>query len=273
MMPRARPKPQQKKGKHTRIVKSKGKPLLQLPKVGYRYPLPRRWLLRYVLLADSMTNYRWWYWINTLRTGVVRAPIPQINFSSQGHRDTIKMFKKNIDFMHARTGHRMMEVFQRYFVPWLLWGLGAPGAKRPKINKETSEFWYNNFDLEPIMRHPHDYMPELLVEFGYKVPGWIPTPHSIAKLMSAITYPDVKTQTVESIQKAYHEPASGTGVITLEASNHSINMSVVDVSHFMNQLLTLNAYFYVPWLVFPTSRKRIFTQNILRYPILGKTSD
>lgn len=235
-------------------TKLKGKKLIEQAKKNkktttqtqtqpFPHPLPKGWLIKYMLPLDLYTNKRWYFWSETWINNKIILPIPRITFSASVHPETMKMLLKCIDSYHATAlGSRNVEMF----IDWILWGLNYQDVKFPDINKELSNHWYRTFNLELLLRHPHDYPARLLEHIGSKGgPGWFATPMNVTTMMAEITTSDMKPW------ETSNDCCLGTGSMLLPISNKSLKISGQDVSGLMVKSAALNFMLYVPWVIRP----------------------
>lgn len=212
------------------------------PMQGYSSPLKRGWLLKYLMLGDMITLKRWQTWGQAITKNELPEQVPKIRIESTPDKEAMQMFKKNLDFARS---HGISNP-ARVLVDWILWGVANELVKEaPSIPDEVNKFWYQHFNLEPILRHPHDYMARLFEEDSYKGSGWFATPMNVTLMITEMT--SGKSKPWESVM----DPCLGTGSMLLAASNYSFSLHGQDIDHNMVKAATVNGYFYMPWLVRP----------------------
>lgn len=220
---------------------------------GYSYPLERGFLVKYLAPIDSLTIGRWNFHVKSLATGKIQLPIPQVDFLDTPNQEVMKMLTKAVEY-RIHQGENPTKAVEQ-LLEWLLWGFGDPATEEaPKIDEKTNEYWYRNIDIGKMMQYPHDYPARLLEHFGSKGgPGWFATPSGISKLTTEINLQERNLKPWHSV----YDPAAGTGIMLLHASNYSLNLYAQEISPLMIKALKVNGYLYVPWLVKPFPEKML----------------
>lgn len=217
----------------------------------FKHPLPRRWLVPYLMSLSDMFDKRWSYWINTIEKGSpLDDPIPKIKFLGQPEPETKKNLKDCIQVMMCK-GYNSHDSWMA-FIEWILWGLGATLVEEfpSKVSEDVSWKWYTDFNMGLLMKYPHDYMAwgscELAnMSFSGNKNGYFPTPQHVVKMMTEMT------MTEADKTKKMSDCCMGTGVMMLEASNYCLRLYGNDVDLNMVKMATVNAWLYMPWVACP----------------------
>jgi len=222
------------------------------------------WLFPYLVEGDALFGTgRWQYWADTLlNVQIPDDPIPPLEVTGRPDRETVKHLATIIDYGQRHSGQRHAEVFEQ-FVVWLLHGLGDPEFKpyaTPdlipgfRVPIPVLDDWYEKFELGRLQQHPHDYLA-FFAQGGankgynpYEGYGFFATPLEVCRLMASMTFSGVDAQ--EAKRMSVCDPCCGTGGLLLAASNYSLNLYGVDISLAMVRFCKLNAWLYMPWLVF-----------------------
>lgn len=215
----------------------------------FTHPLPRGWLLPYLMDLSKMFNSRWSYWIRTIENGrPLDAPIPRIDFDSQPNPEAAKNIRDCIMFMQGR-GHSNAWMS---FVEWLLWGFGANVQEEfpARVSEEISWHWYQHFNMGLMLKYPCDYMAWGSCHVqdmtrSHKGNGYFPTPGHVVQMMAEMQMTDA-----DKCSKVC-DPCMGTGIMLLYASNYSLRLYGQDIALDMVKMATVNAFLYVPWLACP----------------------
>jgi hypothetical protein len=214
------------------------------------------WLLPTLLLTDSKETGRWDYWFTCMEAEALPdAPLPPIYFLNTPHEKTRKMLSASLDAIsgHGKDSHLGWSnaTYFRFFTEWLLFGLGQKGSDSPPSDpmgcKGASERLLEVFDLPLLLRHPYDYMGDLLAECAYgRHNSFYPTPHPVCEMMVRMLMLDGDNRA-----KTVCDPCTGTGRLLLHASNYSMRLFGMDIDQLMCQIALVNGYFFAPWLVRP----------------------
>lgn len=244
------------------------------------------WLSPYLFAGDEQFGTRRWnYWYETLMDlKLLDAPIPQVDFLEQPDRETAKHITHMLQ--HAeRAGMRHSEAFEQWVI-WLLHGFGDSEFRAHELVTDVPGFrvpgkvldrWYEEFQLGRLQMHPADYMAHFAQggENGGYNPnagsGFFSTPMSLCKAMAEMNF---GTYAGDTRPLSVLDPCAGTGSLLLAASNYSLNLHAQELMLNLVRCLKVNAWLYVPWLVFwpsferwggPTAeqcRERLFSQEI-----------
>jgi len=215
----------------------------RLPRIGEdRQPWEYSgWQIPYLILADSLTNKRWGYFLSLwLDLRLPDEPIPEIVFStSNAGQRALQGLEKTL-FHHAGS------FAWRTTLEWLGWGLGLLD-EAPKIPTEISEKLYRSFNLELLLKEAADhlgvYLSESMARGSKKGTGFFPTPMHLSQIMVSMTVgsEDVRLKTI-------NDPAVGTGSFLLAASNHSLLLSGNDINADCVLSTRIQGALYAPWL-------------------------
>ena len=218
----------------------------------------RGWLLPALLRTDTLLHGRWDYLAECWEKGELpSAPIPHMHFLSTPDKATWKMLTASLDAIpnHGHggwAGWSGSEYF-RYFLEWTLHGLGHNGhkeaPKEPSGCEGASERLARVFDLALLQQNPYDHFGDLLAENAYgKRQGFVPTPHTLAELMTQMT---IGMSDVDTRALTVCDPCVGTGRLLLHASNYSLRLYGMDIDPLLCLAALVNGYLYAPWIVRP----------------------
>jgi hypothetical protein len=223
------------------------------------------WMFPYLIMADNHPiygNQRWAYWEScVMDIQLPDEPIPPINFQMP-HSEPIRNIADCIR-VGEQQGGRHAQVFE-LFVIWLLHGFGNPrfrqyetAADLPGMGhflnaNKVLDHWYENFNLCLMLQHPADYMA-FFSQGGangdrnpYTGSGFFATPMSVSTMMARMTFEGQG----DCRAKKTLDCCAGTGSLLLAASNYSLRLYAQDISQAMCNCIAVNAYLYMPWMVF-----------------------
>ena len=245
--------------------------------------LKHGWLMPYLYNIDAMLWGRWEYWqrlqlvptekyfllqesdldkrLANIQEHILPAePIPQIDFDGcyVGDRDKgRKMLDICLDKMLTSSGYISTIGRIEYLLDWLLYGFGHPHPwfKELPIEPHSCDgcatVLYQLFDLFPLLYRPKDYWGVLIADAkgknSQKHTGYFPTPGNVSTMMGKILMSHQKDARLE----VGCEPAIGTGVMTLEPSNHILSMVGTDIDKLLLKATLVNWYLYCPWFAMP----------------------
>ncbi|MGB5710721.1 MAG: hypothetical protein WBM44_07395, partial [Waterburya sp.] len=189
-----------------------------------------------------------------------QEPIPPINFG-EGYVSNQDRGRKMLDIclnkMMTKGGYTSMLTRIEYFLDWLLFGFGHPHPwfqilpPEPHSCKGCSMVLYQVFDLFPLLYQPKDYFGVLIAEAkgkgSQKHTGYFPTPGSVSNMMGKMLFSERQDTRLE----IGCEPAIGTGVMTLEPSNHILSMVGTDIDKILLKACLVNWYLYCPYFAMP----------------------
>lgn len=241
------------------------------------------WLMPYLYHIDSMLWRRWEYWqrlqlvpqdkfhllqepdtdkrLKNIREHILpKEPIPQITFGEgyvSHHDKGREMLDICLEKMLTKGGYVNIMSRIEYLLDWLLYGFGHPHPWFRQLPSEphscdgSSMILYQLFDLFYLLYKPKDYWGVLIAEGkgkgSQKHTGYFPTPGSVTNMMGMMLMDHQKDARLE----IGCEPAIGTGVMTLEASNHLLSMVGIDIDKILLKACLVNWYLYCPWLAVP----------------------
>lgn len=217
------------------------------------------WLIPYLLGLDEMFYGRWDYWIRALdKDRIPEDPIPKISFEPvmtyPGHS-----VLKNLNDCINYASHSHSNVIEK-FVDWLLWGFNYKGVSFPGINEKTDDYWYRTFNLGLFYQEPADYMAELAQNHNIGVgAGFFATPMSVVEMMVKMTMEDDPRPFHKA--KSVLDPCCGTGGMLLYASNYSLNLYGNDINPLLCKMAMVNAFIYVPWMVYRSKNSKMFEEQ------------
>ena len=235
------------------------------------------WLFSYLFNLDALLHGRWEYWnrlqlvpakkfhllqepdpeirLSNIQEHILpQEPIPSIVFGEGNSRNKgHEMLKICLDKMLRGGGYTSMLTRIEYFLDWLLYGFGHPHPWFTQLPVEPSGcegcnmVLYQLFNLFHLLYQPQDYWGNLIVEAkgkgSQKHTGYFPTPNTVAVAITKMLFSDDQDTRLEM----GYEPAIGTGVMTLEPSNHILSMVGTDIDKILLKACLVNWYLYCPW--------------------------
>lgn len=241
----------------------------RLPQLGRDPVAPwkyRGWLLYYVQLgvrekAPEVID-RWHWHLEALELGrLPDAPIPQMDFSHEG---------RMVD--EGSAGHKAVEKWVelaedeggwsgafRALLDWLLWGL-ALSREYPRLGEPTQEKLYRGVDLEPVLKHPYDYLGgyyQSTKTSRWNRTGYYCTPHNVCEMMARMLFEggQAPEEGRDPRTLSVCDPAVGSGRMLLHASNYSVCLFGQDIDPICCAMAKINGAWYAPWLAFPFPRR------------------
>jgi hypothetical protein len=217
------------------------------------------WLLSYLGQIDSLLWGRWEYWARcqmlpksawicwkmesaialvegrkpehppkfVVEHSLPDEPIPQIEWEYNSEAES--MLRDTLDCIptHGQWHGWSSWQYLRYFLDWVLFGLGHPAyrtlPKEPSGCEGASMRLYQMFDISLLLMFPEDYMgrilPEICSKQGQRNRGFFPTPLVVS---SAIAQMLNDTKNKQHRIHAVNEPAVGTGSMLLAQSNYTL---------------------------------------------------
>ena len=217
------------------------------------------WLLPYLLRLDQMFFGRWKYWFNIIEADKIpKGPIPQILFKAAEEYGE-RLVQKNIKECLDRGTMKLSDPLG-LFVDWIMWGFGK-GDQFPSISAELDDFWYRTFNMGLFYKEPADHWGVIAMERIGKNNGhgFFPTPANVVKMMTEMT---LAGQSQEKLMRSsVMDPCCGTGIMLLYTSNHSLNLYGNDISPLLVKMAKINAFIYIPWLVYRPDWLTIFDKS------------
>ena len=208
------------------------------------------WLMYYRLACEDRSDVvpRWNYWAETMQAGrLLDKPIPKLVFHETTERDPeYKLVDKWIELVHQKNGTWDSV---RDLMDWFLWGFAAADAP-PKFSAELNEALYRQVNIGPLLLKPADYFGSW-VSFhkgSWNPHAFFPTPMHVVTFMNQMTF---GTQAGDCRLKTVADPCVGTGRFLMDASNHSLCLSGIDIDPTNLAVAKVNAYLYAPWLARP----------------------
>lgn len=215
----------------------------------------RGWLIPYLQMAEAhpIVSPRYDYVLRTLDAGqLLDEPLPQIEFCGEFERDVqpgLKMLKKCLDEVEYKSGSWNG---MREFCEWIAFAVGVT-PEASSLDEKVQEFLYRNFNLEPLLMHPSDYLGQMLCETSHgKKNGFYPTPINICQLMVEMVSGDCKTA-ADRRGEAVMDPCVGTGRMLLVSSNYSMRLFGQDIDYLCCLITKINLALYAPWFYIPDS--------------------
>jgi hypothetical protein len=244
----------------------------------------RGWFQPQLFACDQMLHRRWAYWHELVARGSIGSPaewpIPRLEFG-MGHLGGGDSLPANLRerFAGSDAGEYLTDmlgssadakrnlfgVFERCLsgtgahlsdlIHWLLWAFGSESKlvpERPRLPERAAVAMYHELELHRLMAHPADWMAALGCEYlckGNHGTAWFPTPIHIATCMVAMQFHDESGRDLRPLSVC--DPCAGTGVMLLAASNYSLNLWAQDIDPLMCAMCEVNAWLYMPWLVWP----------------------
>ena len=181
--------------------------------------------------------------------------IPQISWSYS--EQTEKMLIDCLDAIPVSGGWNSWS-YLRYFLHWLLFGLGHPGYKElplePQGCEGASMRLYQLFDLSYLLMFPYDYFGRLLPQISGKkaqqATGFFPTPMVVSQFISKILDSDRSGDKLAKVHTV-NEPAVGTGSMLLTQSNYSLCAIGIDINRDLLECALVQFALYAPWYYCP----------------------
>ena len=218
------------------------------------------WLVPYLMALDQMFFNRWEYWMNAvIDDKIPGAPIPYIRFQSDASCYA-NMARKNIEKCLNYAMHSHSNIFEK-FINWILWGFNYKNnLKFPSIDEKTDDHWYRTFNLGLFYEEPGDHFANVASDYQIgSGSGYFPTPPSVVEMMTKMTFGGEPEP--EHKNKSVIDPCCGTGVMLLYASNYSLNLHGIDIHPLICKIAMVNAYIYVPWLVYKPKEITMFNDQ------------
>ena len=220
----------------------------RLPRCG-ETPQPweyKGWLTPYLLFGDSLPAMRWNWFYGVREAGTiskVSGPIPRLHFGEPA-ADATRTIKRCLEIIEYRSGAWNA---MREFIDWLCFAL-ALGDERPALSESVNEALYKEFNLNPLLAAPSDYLGYAICERrgnGWNPNAFYPTPHPVCEMMILMQ------MTGADLSATVSDPCVGTGRMLLHASNYSLRLYGCDIDELMCKCTKINGALYAPWLVRP----------------------
>jgi hypothetical protein len=217
------------------------------------------WLAPYLAGLDAMFFNRWGYWQDAvIHDRIPEEPIPMIDFDA-ANAYAKKETQKNLNSCLDYASHETSSVLEK-FVDWILWGIGCKrDTSFPNISEKIDDHWYRTFNLGLFYVEPADHWAEIAQEYHVgEGSGFFATPMPVVKLMTQITMSSSPKHAHKS--KSVMDPCCGTGSMLLAASNYSLNLYANDVHPLIYKMMLLNAYIYIPWMIYRPMHLTMFSR-------------
>jgi len=218
------------------------------------------WLAPYLAGLDAMFYNRWGYWQDAVEHDrIPHEPIPMIDFDAANSYPKREVQKNLCDCLDYAS-HDTSSVLEK-FVDWILWGLGCKrNIAFPNISEKVDDHWYRTFNLGLFYVEPADHWAEIAQEYNVgSGTGFFATPTPVVKLMTQITMGPSPTHAHKS--KSVMDPCCGTGSMLLAASNYSLNLYANDVHPLIYKMMLINAYVYIPWMIYRPMHLTMFSRS------------
>ena len=199
---------------------------------------------------------RWIYLLCCHHNGVLPdEPLPQISFHYAPGP-----YKQIERAMKVLSNHGGWSSFT-LLVDWLAWGLGV-SKSYPRVDDKHSEQLYRLIDISEWMAAPWDYLGNYLAEQrsgGWNPNAFYPTPSEVVEIMVRMTMLDAQREhhytTKDGFPDLRHltvcDPALGSGIMLLHASNYSMRLYGQDKDGLVVDIAKINMALYAPWGVCP----------------------
>lgn len=214
----------------------------------------RGWLVPYLQMSENHPQVakRYDYVLRTIDAGrLLDEPLPQVRFCSEFSAEVkpgMRMLGKCLQTVEYRSGswNGIRELCE-----WIGFALGVT-TEASKLGEDVQEFLYRNFNLEPLLLNPSDYLGQMLCETSHgKKNGFYPTPINICECMVAMTSGDLSGG--DRRHETVMDPAVGTGRMLLVASNYSMRLFGQDIDYLCVLITKINLALYAPWFYIPES--------------------
>lgn len=214
------------------------------------------WLIPYLTGLDNIFFKRWSYWFNAvMEDKIPNEPIPYIEFRAPycyNSRKVQSNLKKCLDYAHNYSSHPLEQL-----IDWILWGFAYKSVSFPHINEKIDNYWYRTFNMGLFYEEPADWWSDLASEYQVgKYHGFFATPAQVIELMVRMNFGNNPQH--EHKRLSVMDPCAGTGNMLLHASNYSLNLYAVDINPLLCKIMTVNAYIYIPWLVYRPKHLTMF---------------
>jgi N-6 DNA Methylase len=238
------------------------------------------WLFPYLVSLDLMFYKRWDYWLKVCKSNrVPDDPIPYIKFQPI-HEYPKKEVQKNLKDCLKEATYQLSHPLDS-FVDWILWGFNYGKEFPVGVTDKIDDYWYRTFNLGLFYREPADHWPDLAMDvMGRNNPlGFFATPGAVVDMMVQMNFGG-KPENHHKL-KSVLDPCCGTGGMLLYASNYSLNLYGQDISKLLTKMAIVNAFIYMPWMVFKPKHLSIFDVQItekefpsgIKIPVCTKCED
>ena len=207
------------------------------------------WLIPFLLALDTMYYKRWDYWLSAVSADKIPdAPIPYVPFRAPHCYNSRKVqnnLRKCIEYANHYSSRPLEDL-----IDWILWGFNYKrDVTFPSIGEKVDDYWYRTFNLGLFYDEPADHFADVACEHCVgKHCGYFPTPGPVTELMVRMNFGDEPMHKHKKLSVC--DPCCGTGVMLLYASNYSLNLYGIDINPLLCKIAMVNAYIYVPWMVY-----------------------
>ncbi|MGL5879219.1 MAG: hypothetical protein ACRC2V_15785 [Xenococcaceae cyanobacterium] len=253
--------------------------------------LPSGWLLPYLTQIDSLLWGRWQYWsrcqmlpksawmrwkmesaialiegrkpenlpLFVIEQTLPEEPIPQIEWQYSSEAEA--MLRDTLDCIPSHGGWCGWSSWEyiRYFLDWVLYGLGHPAyrtlPKEPSGCEGASIRLYQMFDVSLLLMFPEDYLgrilPEICSKQGQRNQGFFPTPLTLSSTIAQMINDKGDLTSKQNRILTVNEPAVGTGSMLLAQSNYTLCAIGQDIDATLLQSALFQFALYSPWYYCP----------------------
>lgn len=218
----------------------------------------RGWVIPYLQMCEAHPQIapRYDYVLRTLDAGhLLDEPLPQIHFVGefdQRVKPGLKMLNDLLAFVERQSGswNGMRDLCE-----WLGYALGVT-HEPSKLPEPVQEHLYKNFNLEPLLLNPSDYLGQMLCETNHgKRNGFYPTPINIVTFMTELVAGCAESREERRDRRGERmtDPCVGTGRMMMVASNFSMRLYGQDIDPLCCLIAKINLALYAPWYYIPDS--------------------
>lgn len=240
------------------VQEAKRYPRLSDPIPAHRYA---GWVLPMIMDGHRLLPEvpdRWGYHLRILEAQQLPdEPIPQIEFLSRPHPETLKHLHH---WIRLAAHHQSAWTGMTDLIDWMAYAL-LVSTTPPRLDDAIQAELYQQVNFLEMVLHPYDYFGDIIAE-GLGNGKWenpnsfFPTPMDVCRLMAGMILPDPTHMTPQDILKLrtakIADPAgSGTGRMLLLASNISLALFGVERDSLVRTASLINGALYAPWLAFP----------------------
>lgn len=208
-------------------------------------PHQHGWMLNRLVSEDMAFQRRWRHWADLQdSTELPRGrdiPFCRFDDPDENTLERILLCLSMIDPDWQRSPLKAIELF----FDWLLWSLGHPSVPQfPPALHHAHNIMIQVFSPGRLILYPADYFGALLAIA--KSPGLLST-KTATRLVKSI-FPGRRNDYRDLLLL---DPQCSSGALMLAASNYTYQYQAVTDNSLMAKATILNAYFYVPWAIFP----------------------
>lgn len=219
------------------------------PEQGATHLRPHQsgWMLGRILEEDLAFQRRWRHWADLQDcTDLPRGQdIPYCQFG-EPDEGTLERMILCLNFINPGWRDAPLSAIALLF-DWLLWSLGHPSVPEFPATLQRSrahDLMMQVFSPGRLILYPADYFGALLAIAQY--PEVLST-KAASRTMKSI-FPGRRNDYRDLLLL---DPQCSSGAMMLAASNYTYQYQAVTTDPLMAKATILNAYFYVPWCIFP----------------------